>query len=358
MRATIPYPLSPGAQPVAVSDGGNAPVGLFLINAGDNGGSIVIQPGPTDTGAGLTIGPGGSIPWNDPAVLPYAKLPAGATKAERLVVSSQLTGYDNPQAVAVATALQIATQGVPSTLLDTGYGMFRVAAGATAAGRPIVGPSASLIVSVEWPQPAPQGPGAVRLTFDDPDLLDLAPVSVYLTNSNAVEERANTWQIPVLAPRLTITNMANTAGADAYVSVVGSNRTIPKLRQLGGEMGTKTVWASTAAAGMSAAMQATNVPSSSLSGGSGTATSGPMTRANGPVTLQVLVNNFTGGGILFPTWVDETATVVDQRIPIPSAGPNDFTFQWNHPTVPVYWRYFANTANAGNFVRVTVLSNG
>lgn len=346
---TNPYTLTPGAAPVRITDGANnSPAGLTLVNRGDNGGTVWVMGGPAAQGAAIPLGPGASLQWSDPVNLPYAYLTGTGTLTETLVVSSQSAGYANPSVVAAA----LIQQGIPSTMVDTGYGTYRLSVGNSTAGI-TVGSSASLIVSAAWPQPTPQGANAVRLKFDDPAVPDLPPIYYYLTNNNAVEAGQNKWQVPVVGPRLTVTNLTtpDNNNADAYVQIAGTNRPSNGFRQIGAAIGTKSVSGPSTAVGLSPVLNATNVDGA----GSGTATSGPMTRANGPVTLQVFVANTTGGGVIFPGWVDETATAFAAlRFPIPASG-NDFTFQWNHPSVPVYWRYYAFSAIAGNWARVTVL---
>lgn len=366
---TNPYTLNPGDPPVRISDGtNNSPAGLTLTNRGDNGGTVWIMGGPNGQAGALPLGPGASLQWSDVVNLPYAYLSTGAAKAETLVVSSQSGAYTNPTVVSAA----LVAQGIPSTMLDTGYGTTRLAAGqangttgSTQTGGIQVGQSSTLIVSVSWPQPTPLGANVVRLAFDDPSQPDLPPSFFYLTNNNAVEQGNNVWQVPVVAPRLVIANLQtpDNNNADAYVSVVGNNRqTAGGFRMIAGGIGTKTLFVSCPTVGMSAPAQSTAGDYTQLSNAQGTLTGlGPMTRFTGLVTVTVTIGTITGNGIVSPTWVDETGRINSPRqvyVTTATQGPNedlnDFTFQWVHPPVPVYWRYDAFAANAGSYMRVTV----
>lgn len=104
---TIPYSITPGIAPRPITDGGNVPQGLTLINRGDNGGTVWVQPGPSGAASAVPLQPAATLTWSDPTTLPYAFVLAGGT-TETLIVSNQIPDYNNPVAVAVATATQIA----------------------------------------------------------------------------------------------------------------------------------------------------------------------------------------------------------------------------------------------------------
>lgn len=343
MSVFNPIPVAVGAIPAPVTVQGATPAGCALINRGDNGGTLWLTSGPG--GPAIPLTPGGSLTWTDQAVFPYVQLATGATAAETLLVTDQAADYANPAAVAAATAVQLAAQGLPSTFLDTGYGSYSIPSGGSSPANPIdVSKSATLVVSVYWPQPTPLAPGAVQLKFTDPAIPDLSPVLFYLTNDNPFEASQTAWQVPVGGPRLTITNVANTASAAASVSVVGTNRVTPRFRQLGDEMGARTLGAACPTGStLTPLVPSRDFPGVNIGGSA-------QTRFNGPVTLQVFLN--AGTGFLQPQWVDYAAGVYSPRIPITGM---DTIIQWAHPSVPVHWSYFPNASVAGNYVRLAVL---
>lgn len=353
--STTTVPLIPGAGPVPVQVAGNCPAGYALLNT-DTAATVTVQAGATGPVL-AALEPGGQLVWRDAAVFPYAWA-TGATGPVVLVVTDQASDYANPAAVAAVTATKLAAQGIPSTMLDTGHGTYQVPVG-TSAPPVTVGESTTLAVSVSWPQPVPTGASAVRLRFDDPALPDLTPIDFYCTNNNAIENGNNTWQVPVMAPRLTITNIPtpDNNNATAYVAVVGNNRpAVGGFRQLGAGIGTKTLFQTAAALGTAPVMRA--YAGDAVFGGTVAGVdpgTGPMTRFTGPVTVSVTVGNTAGGGVLFPAWVDETARVTAPRLLVLASGAaGDQTFQWNHPAQPVYWRYDPFASNVNNYVRVTV----
>lgn len=341
VRSTTAIPVLPGQPARPITDSGNAPAGLFLINRGDNGGDILIQPGPADRASALTLGPGGSIPWGDAAVLPYAVLPAGAAAGETLVVSSQVAGYDNPTAVAAATALQLAAQGVPNTFTASPVGTYRIPDNGST-GLVSVAPYGSLVVSVNWPQPTPVAPGAIRLRFTDPAVPDLPPIDIYLTNDNTFEASQNVWQVPIYGPALTITNVDNTANADAYVSIVGTNRTVAALRQFGDELGARNLRAETPGANLSYNL--------AYYTDSGYGSLSAVSRFNGKVKLQLNVG--AGSGFLYAIWADATAKLQHATFAI---GAGQTITDWAHPAVPVRWKA-QNNATAMVYVDLMILA--
>lgn len=323
---TTPLSLAPGAAPVPVTDGHNSPVGLQLVNRGDNGGTVWIMSGPAGQAAAVPLGPAASLQWTDQQTLPYAYVPAGGT-AETLVITSQSVGYANPTAVAAS----LIAQGIPSTMLDTGYGTFRIPVAGSSV--PIdVSRSASLIVTVQWPQ-LPNGCNVLVLTFTDPALPDFPPLKYYCTVDNAVEQGAQyLWRVPVVAPRLTLTNVRtpDANNGDAYCAVVGTNRQSAGFRQIGGELGLVMLGGTSPNLGAGALYP--------LPGYAGAA---PLTRFVGTVTCIAQVQT---SGLLSVQWVDERGS----RVSVPFVLPTGNTMlTWAHPNVPVQWRWAPNAASSG-----------
>lgn len=339
---TNPYTLTPGAAPVRITDGANnSPAGLTLVNRGDNGQTVWIMGGPSAQGAAVPLGPGASLQWSDPVNLPYAYVTGAGTARETLVVSSQSSGYTNPTVVAVATAAQLAAQGIPNVMTETGLGTYRLNPGASTAGIP-VGAYASLVVSVYWPQPTPQGACAVRLTFDDPAVPDLQPAQLWLTANNFIFQGLWVWQIPVSAARLTVTALQpnDNNNAQAYVSIVGTNRAIPAVRQLGQQApAIRQLKADTPTAGTVVNFTSRHPPAIS------------QTTANGSCGVYV---DASVAGTLSACWIAEDTTVLSVNWTI-GVGFSSVTFA--HPTVPVWWIYNPTTSVAGARVYVTVAPN-
>lgn len=318
MSTSTPYPLSPGQPPQPITDGGNSPVGAVLVNRGDNGGTIWVQAGPTGSAGALPLGPSASLQWTDRLAVPHAYLAPGSTADEVLILTDQSAGYSNPAAVAAATAVQLAGRGIPNVFTNATVGDFRLFSGSSTADPLPVAGFGSLVVGVSWPQPTPTGPTAVRLTFTDPLVPQLPAVNLYLTNNNAVDPGECTWQIPILGPALSITNISNTTSADAYVSVTGNNRTVDRLRLVGEELGARQFNGSVTA-GVNTILPPVR----------GRATS----RFNGQVTA---VLNATQAGVLYLNYVDESGTAT-------SAGFTNATgrtvITTGHPSVPSYWSW-------------------
>lgn len=338
MSYTANMPLTLGQAPQPVQVGATPPAGFTLINRGDNGGTVQIAAGRN--GAQVPLTPGGSLTWGDPAVYPFASLDPAATAAETLVVTDQAGNYNNPGAVAAVTAEQLTAAGIPTTFLDDNYGTFVLPAGGSGAAV-TVGRSASLVVGVTWPQPTPVGLNVIRMVWDDPAAPDLMPIVQYLTADNTADGAGSafTWQVPVLAPRLRLSNLVtpDSNNAPASVAVVGNNRTVPKLRQLGDELGAHTVWLSASfGAGVRTLLTGFNSTRN-------------LTRFNGPVTLAITA---PGAGQIQAAWVDETGRTVFLGFPV-AAGQN-LVQTFGHPVVPVRWSFQATAAVSGNvFVFVT-----
>lgn len=329
MSYTTTVPVTPGQPPTPVQVGATPPVGFTLINRADNGGTIEVAAGANGTQLPLT--PGGSLVWADSAIYPYASLPAGATAAETLVVTDQVRDYANPEAVAAATAVQIAAEGVPSTFLDTPYGTYRIPAGQSSAGI-TVGQSASLVVTLGWPA-GPHGLNVALLAFDDPAAPDLDPIVIPVTINNLVESLALTYQVPILAPRLTVTNLQPPDNNNALlqVSVVGNNRSCERVRQIGGNDET----------GVHNLSRTATFPAgvTTLFGVNGATAH---TRFNGPVSLSF---NVPAAGFVYAFFVDPSGRANSWPFSVP-AGVTQVPL-WAHPRVPVYWQWGPNTAGGG-----------
>lgn len=325
-----------GAVPVQVT--GNTPAGCALINQ-DVAATITLTAGATGPVI-ATLAPGGQVVWRDPGVFPFARSDTACT----LVVTDSASDYSNPAAVAAVTATKLAAQGIPSTFLDGDCGAYSISSGSTSV--PItVGQYASLLVSVLWPQPTPTGPMAVRLRFDDPPIPTLPALDLYCTNNNTAEAAQNKWQVPVLAPRLQVTNISGGSGAAASVTVVGNNRPVPSFRQVHSGLGMWKLHADAPAGNTAYPLMAWNAAGSSpLS---------RMTRANGDVSL-VYQTNHTASILLYATWVDETAAVGQQPFTLTGSGG---LLRWAHPSVPVYWQIVPSATLAGGYLDLT-LSQG
>lgn len=321
MSSTQLIPLTPGGVPVKVSDGGNTPAGFTLINRGDHGGTITVQAGAG--GPAVLLTPGASMTWTDPTTYPVVSVTGSAS--ETLTATNQVSDYANPAAVAAATAVQLAAAGIPNVFTEAAVGDFQIQPTKATAGLP-VGGYGSLVVGVSWPQPTPTGPTVLQLTFTDPLVSTLPPISLFLTNNNAIDPGSNVWRVPILGPTLTITNLASSSNAPAFVSVTGNNRTIPGLTQVGEELGYR-VFNVSGIVGVD-----TVIPPMR-----GRAT----TRMNGPVTLVI---NCTQAGTIRGNLVDETGTVTVIGVHHP-VGMS--TLPLTHPRVPVYWSWQPDTANGG-----------
>lgn len=326
LGSTTPFAIPAGGNKVKLTDGaGSPPAGLWLVNRADHNGTVWISAGPTGSAASIPLGPGAVLQWADAATFPYASQSTSSTTDETIVVTSQAAGYSNPATIAAA----LIQQGIPSTMIDTSYGTWRLfATNSTSVIN--VGQSASLLVSANWPQPTPQSTGSIRLIWSDPLVPDMPPVVQWLTNDNAYEASSNTWQVPVLAPCVKFTNLANPANADAYVTIVGNNRTVPKLRQIGEEAGSRQLSTTTSSVGLlvplvHSSYQYTNPPADGFSS---------QTRFNGPVKVN-WYNSSNVNAWLQPMWADiDGLGTISPRYAI--AG-TDGTIDWYHPSVPVHW---------------------
>lgn len=340
---TIPYQLAQGAPPVRITDGaGNTPAGYTLVNQGTHGQTVWIAAGAN--GAAVPLGPGGTLQWTDPAVFPYASVPAGSGQTETLTVTSQAAGYANPATVSAA----LIAQGIPSTFLSTGYGTFRLDAGVSTA--PItVGQSASLLVSVSWSQPTPVGANVARLDFTDPAVPNLPAVSLYLTADNAVSREAFTWQVPVLGPALTVVNVPppDANNSPCFVQLTGSNRAVAQSRMVGGEVG---VWRGQTGAAVTGFA---TYPLTPISDAGAAPSLSPLSRLDGPVTLMTEGPSTGAAGVLIPRWVDQTGQRNHASIPV---GVTAALTPWNHPRVPVQWTFVPTSSAASSYLALTITS--
>lgn len=340
---TIPYTITPGAPPAPLTDAGNAPAGLLLVNRGDNAGTVWVQAGPTGGAGAVPLGPGASMQWTDRAVLPYAYMTAGATLPEVLVLTNQSEGYTNPTTVAVATASQLAADGIPSVFMERIVFDGNVASG-DFQDFPDVGGYASLVIIARWAPNPTASAAALGLSFTAPKTPGFFPtaVPVFLNMDCAREQSAGIWQVPVVAGRLIVTNMTNLSNMPVRLTVVGTNRTAPRTRQLGGESGVASFTAVTPVAGTTYPLASAAVVGGSV-----------FTRFNGPVSIMAFSS--AGAGLLLPRWADESARGVSGRIRV---GAGDTLIQqWNHPSVPVNWSFIPDTSVAGSFLTLYIAAS-
>lgn len=351
---TTSYPLTPGQPAQLITDGGNVPTGLQLVNPGNNGGTVWIMAGPAGQAAAVPLGPGASLQWTDTAANPYAYLSTAATHPETLVVTSQAQGYTNPITVAGA----LITQGIPSTMLDTGYGSYQV--GPNGATAPIsVAVSSTLVVAVSWPQPAPVGCGVVTLTFTDPAQPDLPPIVYTLTADNAVSQDNNVWRVPVVAPYLTVRNLQtpDNNNAPAYVSIVGNNRPAPaRIEQLGEtEPGAHQLWAPTTAAGTYVLQGGAYATGPASPSPAAYAVAGSrVTRLNGSCTAAVWLGAGSASGFLYQLWVNAQGRVTAMAYALTTGISS---VQIAHPPVPCWWLLNVNAGQAGAVSQVALTQN-
>lgn len=363
---TLPFAITPGAAPAAITDGGNSPVGMALVNRGDHGATVWVQAGPAGGAGAVPIGPGGSITWTDPITVPYAYLAPGATAAETLLVTNQSADYSNPVAVAAATATQLLTQGIPAQIAsqinaqgvpavytDTGVGTYLLQP--MGSGNPTpslqavaqVGAFASVLVSVQWAQPTPVGNNLVTVDFDDPAVPQMPYVRYYLSAPNGANNGSDagtqfSWMVPVAGPRMTLTNRQtpDNNNSPALINVAGTNRVADRFRQLGDELGAHVVQGSTnSVTGTSA------VPLAGVSGG------GMFTRMNGPI-LVIVKHSTSVAGSLLMNYVNPAGSLTS----VPFALAADGTLNLTHPAVPVFWSFAPNSSAATNIVTATVLA--
>lgn len=353
---TTPFRITPGAAPVPVTDGGNSPAGLLLVNRGDNGGTVWIQAGPTGGAGAVPLGPAASLPWTDPRVIPYAYMTAGAAAGETLVVSNQMSDYSNPTAVAVATARQLTADGVPNLFRD-GLVFDNRLDVTQSTGLLDVSQYSSLLIGPDWPQPTPSGPAAIQIRFSDPAIPGLEPFGPYITNDNAMGV-AGQWRVPVEAPFIEVVNdpARNVPQSPLWLSIVGTNRPVDRFQQITTGIGARTLMASPTptTAGTRYQLLPENNGASNTGGGGFTgaqrlANLDNMTRFNGLVTLTLFSG--TGAGSLYSVYVDETGSYVSNRLRFTAA---DTVTQWAHPSVPVTWYWNPDASTTGQNVRLTV----
>lgn len=334
---TTAYPIPVGGAGVRITDGANnAPAGLQLVNRGDNGGTVWVMAGPAGQAAAVPLGPGASIQWTDTGNLPYAYLSTAATKPETLVVTGQAQAYNNPTTVAAA----LIQQGIPSTFLDTGYGTWRLGWGQSSSAV-TVGQSSSLIVSVQWPQ-IPTGCTVLQVAFTDPAVPDLSPINYYLTQNNSIAAEQSTWVIPVAGPAVTLTNLTTPDNnqSNAYVQMVGNNRPVDRLRQLGDEGEGRYLYAHCPTVN-------TTYPCVAYPTGAGES---PFTRMNGPINVNL---SLAGAGSLYFFYVNPKGTPIGVKRDVPS-GNTSFTMA--HPRMPVYWQFTPTSVATDLFMAVTDMS--
>lgn len=349
------YQLTPAASPLRITDGGNSPAGLLLVNRGDHGGTIWVQAGPSGGAGAVPIGPAGSIPWTDPVTPPYAYLSSAASQPETLIVTNQMSGYSNPVAVAAATAAELAVAGIPTVYTDTPVGQWTLAPDVKGIAAPgtitdyiDVSKFSSIIVSVDYsagvyvPGASTKEGSAVTMTFEDraspgmPVTLVHSGIETSFDPANAslmTADRRTAHQVPVYGPQMTLYNVS-TNTIYASVSVIGTNRITPGFRQMGDEVGARYLVAQSCPAAQNLYLCQPAGEGDQVDPFAST-----WTHLNGAVSLQW--NLFGSTGYLWAHWVDQRGQVIRtrQRIDTPSG-----TVTWGHPTVPVSWWYMPDYA--------------
>lgn len=343
MTATLTVPVLPGARPVPVQVGATPPAGMTLINPGDHGGTVWITAGPN--GAAVPLTPGGSLRWTDPATYPYAALAAGAATAETVLVTGQLDTFDDPAAVAAATAAQLLATGVPSVGLDTAFPSLFVDSGRTVT-QDIPG-VASLTVSTLWARPTGATGAALLLSFTSPAVPDAQPIVVACCTDIAQDPVQTSWRMPAYGTRVTLTNLSVAQNPGVTVTLAGSNRQVPRFEILGGEVGAARLYLP--AGGAPTAGTGYTLQPANDSGATGASRS---TRMNGAVTLQL---EGSGTGTLLPRWIEGAAGGV-LHTSIPTHGAPE-TINWSHPRAPVSWLWVPAGSSAANSIQLTVLAN-
>jgi hypothetical protein len=227
-------------------------------------------------------------------------------------------------------------------MLDTDYGTAVVNAGSSLVPV-IVGQSATLLVSVFWSQPTPVGRNVLRVRFDDPAAPSFTPVDYFLTGDNRFETLQFTWVVPIMGPRVTVTNVrsVDNNNSPAIVSLVGNNRPTTRLRQIGGPDDTMP--------------HSYQYPSTWLNTGNpqpifGLGTATVQSRYNGPVIVSMQP---PVAGFIYAYWVTADGSEAHTGFAV-NAGLN--TWNWGHPSVPVTWCYQPNTV-VNNYVYGSVTAN-
>jgi hypothetical protein len=345
---STPITILPGEKPVAVTDAGNSPAGLLLLNRGDNGGTIMVQPGPTGGSSAIALGPSGSLQWTDTTAYPYAYVAAGGT-VETLLITSQATAYSNPEAVAIATAAQLAIQGVPTLYRNKVIADLTVPATLIGAPDLDVSAYASLLVGIKWGA-NPAGPGAVALVPYDPQGvggINLATTQTIVGMDSSAGSEWCWWQLPVVSERFQI-NPVVTAGRQQStdVIVIGSTRPVAGFRQLGDRgAGARMLHAASPTASTTYNLVPYNNQFEQVNTGQSV-----LTRMNGKVTVSIQAS---GPGTLTMFYVDYTGSFCYLPFTVPSGRS---LLSTAHPSLPVQWKWVPDTSVVNGFAYVTVIA--
>lgn len=345
MSSTTPYPVNPGpAVPVQIA--GSPPAGMTLVNPGDNGGTVWVAAGPN--GPQLPLTPGGTLEWADHATFPYLSLAAGVTAPETVMVTDQAANYSNPEAVAAATATQLAAQGIPSTFLGSVVYSAAMAPGGTAVLD--VSKYASLIVAVQWYDQTGTKPAAMKLEWSSGAGFS---TTKWVSHDPTWEATRECWRSPVYGPTLTLSNYGLLA---QQVTIYGTNRPTDRFEILG-DRASSMLGAATPGQGifydLFAQVGGGPPPAPALTAGNFSR----LTRFTGlvSVTYAVGATSTANAVSLIASWVDPNAgNPVRTSHYVSMNGGVNTTFLWNHPPVPVAWVAQPGFAIAGGTVRIMV----
>lgn len=108
----ITIPVAPGKQPTQLT-GAPLAKGTTIYNADSTNAVWVSSASNVSPGNGQLIGPLGNAQWNNDSAQAFACVDTGVTGPVSVIVSGDISGVNNPVALAAATASILLAQGIP-----------------------------------------------------------------------------------------------------------------------------------------------------------------------------------------------------------------------------------------------------
>lgn len=329
-------PVAVGIQATQLS--GSTPDNYTIYNTDTANAVWIANKNSVKPSLGMRLGPLGTLNWQKTSGLAYACVDTGVAAPVVLNVSNDITDIVNPVDVATATAIAILAHGVPNVILTET--LFNGGLANNGSISMDVSGQGCVIIHIRQNSGAAINVG-IQCTFTDASatIQESFFLSVPVDPLSGPGNIDAAWEIPVSNSILTVVGMT-TGASTVAVTVVGSNRIVPKLRQLNNNYVPRVLGINGVAfaAGVSIQLPATD-------------TSENVTRFNGPVKVVVFGNAaaLAAGyriSMAYATPSRIGSAIFDNANLYPNLAALAY-LDWYHPPVPVLWFVTPAAANAG-----------
>lgn len=339
-------PVNPGLSPTQLT--GTTNPNFTLYNLDPVNAIWVADSRSVSPGNGMRLGPLANMLWTKEEGDAYACVDTGVLTTVRVNISDDVENVNSPVDVATATATALLAQGIPNVLLTKELFSAIVNPGLSV-GAIDVSSYASLELSLELITGT--GNIVVQCSFSNPATLNIETFFLSVPFDSVAPNSKATWQIPVSDARFGVFVIGSNPN-NVQVEIVGSNRQVPKLRQMGNAFLPRRFsftgnWAANAVI--------TLAPVDGINE--------QLTRFNGPVKLSwegtaVAITGQWLSEMLYadPNSVGAGALQYVRNGPIITA--SNTIIDWYHPSVPVQWQARSINAVTGGTVILTVAPAG